>query len=305
MGSTVTIKILRAVITLWLTVTLVFVFLRMAGDPAAAMVPPDAGQEVIDQLREKWGFDKPLHVQYYVYFKNMLGGDFGYSIHTGQPVTGVVAKRLPRTLQLGGMALLIAIGIGVLLGIAAALKRNTWIDRTVMSFAVFAFAMPNFFFGLILILAAALIFNTFVGAQGGGIWGLILPAATLGLANMGVFARFTRSSMLETLNKPFVAAARAKGVGHMRVVFRHALPNAAIPIVTLVGLSLGSLIAGSVVTEKVFSWPGVGSLLVRSVETRDLAIVQYIVILVATTMVVANVLVDITYMLIDPRIRGK
>jgi peptide/nickel transport system permease protein len=305
MGSTITIKLLRAVITLWLTVTLVFVFLRMAGDPAAAMVPPDAGQEVIDQLREKWGFDKPLHVQYYVYFKTMLGGDFGYSIHTGQPVTKIVAERLPSTLQLGGTALLIAIGIGILLGITAALKHNTLIDRMVMSFAVFAFAMPNFFFGLILILAAALIFETFVGAQGGGIWGLLLPAATLGLANMGVFARFTRSSMLETLNKPFVAAARAKGVGHMRVVFRHALPNAAIPIVTLVGLSLGSLIAGSVVTEKVFSWPGVGSLLVRSVETRDLAIVQYIVLLVATTMVAANVLVDLTYMLIDPRIKGK
>lgn len=305
MGSTLTIKILRAVITLWLTVTLVFVFLRMAGDPAAAMVPPDAGQEVIDQLREKWGFDKPLHVQYYVYFKNMLGGDFGYSIHTGLPVTKIVAERLPSTLKLGGTALLIAIGIGILLGIVAALKHNTVIDRIVMSFAVFAFAMPNFFFGLILILAAALLFQTFVGAQSGGIWGLLLPAATLGLANMGVFARFARSSMLETLNKPFVTAARAKGVGHMRVVFRHALPNAAIPIVTLIGLSLGSLIAGSVVTEKVFSWPGVGSLLVRSVETRDLAIVQYIVLLVATTMVVANVLVDITYMLIDPRIRGK
>lgn len=305
MGSTLTIKILRAVITLWLTVTLVFVFLRMAGDPAAAMVPPDAGQEVIDQLREKWGFDKPLHVQYYVYFKNMLGGDFGYSIHTGLPVTKIVAERLPSTLKLGGTALLIAIGIGILLGIVAALKHNTVIDRMVMSFAVFAFAMPNFFFGLILILAAALLFQTFVGAQSGGIWGLLLPAATLGLANMGVFARFARSSMLETLNKPFVTAARAKGVGHMRVVFRHALPNAAIPIVTLIGLSLGSLIAGSVVTEKVFSWPGVGSLLVRSVETRDLAIVQYIVLLVATTMVVANVLVDITYMLIDPRIRGK
>ena len=200
---------------------------------------------------------------------------------------------------------MIAVGIGILLGIAAALNRNTLIDRMVMSLAVFAFAMPNFFFGLILILAAALIFKTFVGAQGGGIWGLLLPAATLGLANMGVFARFTRSSMLETLNKPFVAAARAKGVGRMRVVFRHALPNAAIPIVTLVGLSLGSLIAGSVVTEKVFSWPGVGLLLIRSVETRDLAIVQYIVLLVATTMTAANVLVDLTYMLIDPRIRGK
>lgn len=296
---------MRALITLWITVTITFVFLRFAGDPAAALVPPDAGPEVIEQLREKYGFDKPIHIQYYSYLRAIAGGDFGYSIHTGRPVTEIVARHIPKTLQLGSTALLIAIGVGVLLGVIAALRRNTLTDRIAMSFAVFAFAMPNFFFGLVLILGASLIFGTFVGAGSGGIWGLLLPAATLGLANMGVFARFARSSMLEVLNKPFIAAVRAKGVPGWRRVLFHALPNAAIPIVTLIGLSLGSMIAGSVVTEKVFSWPGVGLLLIRSVETRDLAIVQFIVITVAATMVIANFLVDLMYSLIDPRIRVK
>ena len=298
-------KTLRALITLLIAVSLVFVFIRFSGDPAAALAPPDADQAVIDEYREKLGLDQPLIVQYGKYLAALTRGEFGFSVHTGRPVMEVVAERIPNTLVLGGTALLIAIGIGVPIGGLAALNRNSPLDRAVMAFSVFAFAMPNFFFGLIVILTAALVFKTFVGAGEIGFLGLLMPAATLGLANMGSFARFTRSSLLETLGKPYMMAAEARGVPHRRRILRHALPNAAIPIVTLIGLSLGALIAGSVVTEQVFSWPGVGFLLVRSVATRDIAMVQFIVLMVAFTMTFANLAVDLIYMAIDPRIRAR
>ncbi len=298
-------KTLRALITLLIAVSLVFVFIRFSGDPAAALAPPDADQAVIDEYREKLGLDQPLIVQYGKYLGALARGEFGFSVHTGRPVMEVVAERIPNTLVLGGTALLIAIGIGVPIGGLAALNRNSRLDRAVMAFSVFAFAMPNFFFGLIVILTAALVFKTFVGAGEIGFLGLLMPAATLGLANMGSFARFTRSSLLETLGKPYMMAAEARGVPRRRRILRHALPNAAIPIVTLIGLSLGALIAGSVVTEQVFSWPGVGFLLVRSVATRDIAMVQFIVLMVAFTMTFANLAVDLIYMAIDPRIRAR
>ena len=298
-------KTLRALITLLIAVSLVFIFIRFSGDPAAALAPPDADQAVIDEYREKLGLDQPLIVQYGKYLAALAQGEFGFSVHTGRPVLHVVAERIPNTLILGGTALLIAIGIGVPIGGLAALNRNSPLDRAVMAFSVFAFAMPNFFFGLIVILTAALVFQTFVGAGEIGFLGLLMPAATLGLANMGSFARFTRSSLLETLGKPYMMAAEARGVPRRRRILRHALPNAAIPIVTLIGLSLGALIAGSVVTEQVFSWPGVGFLLVRSVATRDIAMVQFIVLLVAFTMTFANLAVDLLYMAIDPRIRAR
>ena len=298
-------KTLRALITLLIAVSMVFIFIRFSGDPAAALAPPDADQAVIDEYREKLGLDQPLIVQYGKYLAALAQGEFGFSVHTGRPVLHVVAERIPNTLILGGTALLIAIGIGVPIGGLAALNRNSPMDRAVMAFSVFAFAMPNFFFGLIVILTAALVFQTFVGAGEIGFLGLLMPAATLGLANMGSFARFTRSSLLETLGKPYMMAAEARGVPRRRRILRHALPNAAIPIVTLIGLSLGALIAGSVVTEQVFSWPGVGFLLVRSVATRDIAMVQFIVLLVAFTMTFANLAVDLLYMAIDPRIRAR
>ncbi|MBF0276197.1 MAG: ABC transporter permease [SAR324 cluster bacterium] len=298
-------KIIRSVITLWITVSLAFVLLRLAGDPAEALIPPDAGPEVVEYYRVKWGFDKPIHVQYFKYFGALVRGDFGFSLHTGKPVHDIVFQKVPNTLLLGGTAFLIALFVGIPLGVLAALKRNSLIDRVVMSFSVFAFAMPNFFFGLLLILSAAMIFHTFVGAGELTFWSLILPACTLGLANVGSLARFTRSTVLETLNKPFMAAALAKGVGMSRRIVHHALPNAAIPIVTLLGLSLGGLIAGSVVTETVFGWPGVGSLLIRAVQTRDLGVVQFIVLMVASTMTAVNLMVDLLYLVIDPRIRVK
>lgn len=300
-------RLVRAIATMILTVTVVFIFIRMSGDPAAALAPPDVGQEVIDQYREKLGLDQPLWKQYLTYVGSLARGQFGYSIHTGLPALTLFLDKLPATLVLGGTALLIALGIGIPIGVIAALNRNTPIDRGVMAFSVFAFAMPNFLFGLAVILIGALVFQMFFGASANlfSLGAVLAPAATLGLASMGAFARFSRSSVLETINKPFMIAAEARGIPRTRRLVRHVAPNAAIPLVTLLGLSLGSLIAGSVVTEQVFAWPGVGQLLVRSVITRDIAVVQFLVLAVAFTMVIANLLVDLLYLVIDPRIRAR
>ena len=307
MTSFILFKLFRALVTLVVAASLVFMFIRFSGDPAAALAPPDAPQEVIDQYAKAMGLDKPLWQQYAAYFGGLLTGDFGYSIHTGRAASDLFLERLPFTLKLGGAALQIAIATGVPLGAIAALNRKSLIDRGVMAFSVFAFAMPNFLFGLLVILIGALVFKTYLGgaAGAGSLLGVLPPAFTLGLAAMGSFARFARSSLLETINMPFMRAAEARGIPFMRRLIRHAAPNAAIPLVTLIGLSLGALIAGSVVTEQVFAWPGVGQLLVRSVATRDIATVQFIVLAVAFTMVLANLIVDLLYLVIDSRIRAK
>lgn len=298
-------RFLRAAITLLVTVTLVFIFIRFSGDPAAALAPPDAPQEVIEQYRRAMGLDQPLWAQYTSYLGQMLQGQFGYSVHTGLPSAQLFANRLPATLTLGGTALAIALLFGLPMGAVAALNRGRPLDRAVMGFSVFAFAMPNFLFGLVVILTGALVFGVYVGAAADSFWDVLPPALTLGLASMGAFARFARSSLLETINAPFMVAAEARGLPARRRLLRHAAPNAAIPLVTLVGLSLGGLIAGSIVTEQVFAWPGVGQLLVRSVATRDIATVQFIVLAIAVTMICANLIVDLLYLAIDPRIRAR
>lgn len=305
MISYIGLRLIRAVVTLLITITLVFIFIRFSGDPAAALAPPDAPQEVIDQYREALGLDKPLWSQYTAYLGQLLQGDFGYSVHTGLPSVQVFLARLPSTLFLGGTALAVALAAGLPLGAIAALNRGKPIDRLVMGFSVFAFALPNFLFGLVIILIGALVFQTYIGSNPDSFLDVLFPALTLGLASMGAFARFARSSLLETINAPFMVAAEARGIGRTRRLLRHAVPNASIPLVTLIGLSLGGLIAGSIVTEQVFGWPGVGQLLVRSVATRDIATVQFIVLAVAVTMILANLIVDLLYLVIDPRIRSK
>lgn len=306
MTRLILLRFLRSILTLLIVVTVVFLFIRLSGDPAEVLAPPDAPPEVVEAYRVKMGLDKPLPVQYLSYLGNLAQGDFGYSIHTGRAASAIFLERLPATIALGGTALLIALLFGLTIGTAAALNRNSMVDRLVMGFSVFAFAMPNFFFGLIVILIGAFGFGIFFGASASNsisLLTLLPPATTLGLAHMGAFARFTRSSLLETLNQPFMRALTARGVPPARRLLRHAVPNAAIPVVTMLGLSLGGIVAGAVVTEQVFAWPGVGQLLVRSVATRDIAVVQFLVLMVALSMTIANLLVDILYTFLDPRIR--
>jgi len=297
------VKAARTLLTLWFVVTFAFIVLRVSGDPVQSLLGPDATVEEIAQFREAWGLDRPLPEQYLRYVVQMASGEFGTSYRDGRSVTEIIAERVPWTVLLGLSAYAVAILVGVPAGIVAALRRGSALDRLVMGFAVFGFALPNFFLGILLILLFSLTLQWLPSSGTGSILHLLMPAATLGVYTAGTLARFTRSAMLEVLSKPYMRAAAAKGAPPLYRVLRHALPNAAIPIVTVIGLNLGALVGGAVVVETVFAWPGIGRLLVTAVTSRDLAVVQALVLLVAVTMVAANLAVDLLYGLLDPRIR--
>lgn len=296
-------KLLRAVFTLWLVITFVFVVLRISGDPTDILLPDDIPDAVRDFYRAKWGLDRSLWEQYLAYWQALAGGDFGVSMRNGQPAWTLVTERGPKTLLLGLTALGFSLGLGIPLGIIAAVRRDSVLDRTVMSFAVFGFAMPNFFLGILLILAFSLHLR-WLPSSGSETWAhLVMPAFTLGTAFAAQIARFTRSAMIEVLSRPYMRTAASKGAGPLRRVMAHALPNAALPVVTIIGLKVGELIGGAVVTETVFAWPGLGRLLTGAVANRDLAVVQTILILIAATMIAANLVVDLLYGWLDPRVR--
>ncbi len=296
--------VLRCALTLLLAVTFVFVVLRLSGDPARIMLPDDTPLPVIEAYRARWGLDKPLPEQFLFYLGGILRGDLGFSFRDNRDALEVVLEHVPPTLVLGGTALGIMLVIGIPCGIFAALRRGTAVDRLTMAFTIFGHSMPNFFLGILLIILFSLTLQVLPSA-GNATWRhLVMPALTLGTAGAGAIARFTRSSMLEVLRQPYMRTARAKGLPVWRRIAWHALPNAAIPIVTIVGLRVGALIGGAIVTEQVFGWPGVGLLLVNSVSQRDLAVVQTIVLLVSFTMVAVNLLIDLLYGWIDPRIRS-
>ena len=297
-------KILRALVTIWLIVTFTFAALHLSGDPIEALVGDQAPPSVVEHYRAKFGLDRPLPEQYLSYLAGILQGDFGLSLSDQTPAVTLIRDALPNTLLLGLTSFAVGLLAGTLLGIVAALHRNRPVDRFVMGLAVFGFSIPNFFLGILLILLFALKWRLLPSSGSDSAAHLILPAVTLGSHFAGVFARFTRSAMLEVLNKPYILAARARGVPHLMRVLRHALPNAAIPLVTIVGLKLGDLVAGSIVVETVFAWPGVGRLLVNAVSSRDIAVVQAVLVMVAATMIAANLLVDLIYAWIDPRMRA-
>ena len=297
-------RLLRAALTIALVVSFAFVVLRLSGDPAMTIMSPEAPPEAIAAFRTAWGLDRPIWEQYFSYFSAILHGELGQSMRDGRPAIAVVLERIPATLMLTIPALIVKIGIGVPAGVFAALYRNSWIDRLVMAVAVAGFTVPSFVLGLILVLVFAVGLG-WLPSGGQDSWrSLVLPVITMSLGGAGVLARFTRSAMLEVLGQPYIRTASAKGVPWAAVVRGHALPNAAIPTVTIIGFMIGSLIAGAVVVERVFSWPGVGRLLVVAVANRDLAVVQCILLLVAATMVTANFIVDLLYGLLDPRLRG-
>lgn len=299
----VAIKLLRAAFTLWLVITFVFVVLRISGDPTDILLPDDVPQQVRDFYRARWGLDRPLWEQYLSYWQALASGDFGVSLRSNLPAWQIVAERAPKTALLGFTALAFSLGLGIPLGILAAVWRDTRLDRAVMSVAVFGFSMPNFFLGIMLILIFSLQLRWLPSSGSGTTAHLIMPAFTLGTAFAAQIARFTRSAMIEVLNRPYLRTAASKGAGPGRQVLAHAFPNAAVPVVTIVGLKIGELIGGAVITETVFAWPGLGRLLTGAVATRDLAVVQTILMLVAMTMVSANLIVDMLYGWLDPRVR--
>jgi peptide/nickel transport system permease protein len=297
-------RLLRAALTIVMVVTFAFIVLRLSGDPAQIIMGADAPPEAVEAFRAAWGLDEPLWIQYLSYFWAILQGDLGRSMRDGRDAIVLVTERIPSTLALTLPALLIKIALGIPAGIYAALHRNSLADRMVMVVAVAGFTVPSFVLGLVLVLVFAVQLG-WLPSGGQESWRhAILPVVTLGIGGAAVLARFTRSAMLEVLGQPYIRAASAKGVPWRAVVTRHALPNAAIPTVTIIGFMVGSLIAGAVVVESVFSWPGVGRLLVVAVGNRDLAVVQCILLLVAATMVCANLVVDLLYGLLDPRLRN-
>lgn len=303
MAGFVAIRLARALLTIGMVVTFAFVVLRASGDPARAMLSPETPAAAVEAFRKAWGLDAPVWVQYARYVLAIVHGDLGQSMRDGRAAITVVAERIPVTLMLTGPALALNLLLGIPAGIYAALRRGSLADRLVMAFAVAGFTVPSFVLGLVLVLAFAVELPWFPSGGAGTLRQLVLPVVTLGLGGAAVLARFTRSAMLEVLGQSYIRTASAKGVPWRGVVTGHALPNAAIPVLTIVGFMVGNLIAGTVLVESVFSWPGVGSLLVVSVMSRDLAVVQCILLVVAAAMIVTNVAVDLLYGVLDPRLR--
>lgn len=301
----VTIKLLRAVITVWLVVTFVFFVLRLSGDPVAQLLPDDVDQITVQYYRELWGLDQPVTVQYVRYLEAMLQGDLGISFRNNLDAFQLVMDRVPKTALLGGTALLLALVLGIPFGIYAALHRDTAIDRAIMGVAVFGFSLPNFFLGIMLILIFSLQLRWLPSSGSDTWWHLIMPAITLGTAFGAQIARYARSAMIDVTSRAYMRTAEAKGAGAMRKLYVHALPNAAIPVVTITGMKIGELLGWAVVTETVFAWPGIGRLLTTAVAQRDLAVVQCIMLVLAVTMVSANFIVDLTYGWLDPRVRAE
>ncbi len=282
---------------------LVFAIIRfIPGDPARAIAGVHASPEYIAQVRKDLLLDEGLHIQYYVYMTNLLQGDLGRSTFTRRPVTTELAERFPNTLVLASTAMVIAIIAGMSAGIVSATRRYSLFDNASMLFALFGVAAPVFWLGIMF----QLLFSVHLGwlpSGGIGTWQhLVLPALTLGLATTALIARITRSSMLDVLGQDYITTARSKGLVERVVVYKHALKNALIPVVTVMGLQFGTLLGGAVLTETVFSWPGVGRLMVDSILARDYPVVQGAVLLLAVFFVMINLVVDVIYAFLDPRI---
>ncbi|RZN10863.1 ABC transporter permease [Bradyrhizobium genosp. SA-3] len=303
MARFIAVRVARALLTIGVVVTFAFVVLRASGDPARALLSPETPAEAVEAFRKGWGLDAPLWEQYARYLFAVVHGDLGQSMRDGRSAIAVVAERIPVTLMLTAPALILNLLIGIPAGIYAALKRDSIADRLVMMVSVVGFTVPSFVLGLVFVLAFAVELPWLPSGGAGGWQHLVLPVITLGLGGAAVLARFSRSAMLEVLGQPYIRAASAKGVPWPRVVTGHALPNAAIAVLTIVGFMVGNLIAGTVLVESVFSWPGIGSLLVVSVASRDLAVVQCIMLVVAAAMITTNVTIDLLYGMLDPRLR--
>jgi peptide/nickel transport system permease protein len=281
----------------------VFLILYLTGDPALLLLPPDATAEEIQKFREAMGFNDPFLVQYWRFLKGALRGNFGDSTRHGEPAMVLVLERLPATFELAGAGMLIALCVAIPAGIVSAVRRNTLIDYVSTVVALLGQSMPTFWLGIMLILIFSVQFHLLPSSGRGELRHLVLPAITLGLFTTARMTRLTRSGMLEVLGQDYIRTARAKGVNEPPVVWKHALRNAAVPIVTIAGIELGALLGGSVITETIFAWPGVGRLSVQAIYNRDYPVVQAAVFVLATTFVVVNLLVDVMYTYLDPRIR--
>jgi ABC-type dipeptide/oligopeptide/nickel transport system permease component len=297
-------RLLFAIPALWLIVTLVFLLAHIVpGDPVQQMLGEGARAEDLQQLRHSLGLDMPVLAQYRHYLAGVLRGDLGESFRFQEPVTSVVLSHYPATLELAIVALLVCAAIGIPAGLLAAERRGTSADRAVGLFTLLGLSVPNFALGPVLILVFSVIFGWLPVSGRGGLSHLILPAITLGSTLAAILTRMVRTSVIEELSSDYVRTARAKGLSPSAVLFRHAFRNALIPILTILGLQFGTLLAGAIVTETIFSWPGIGRLAVQAIGARDYPLLQGCILLIAVSYVLVNLLTDTVYALVDPRVR--
>lgn len=291
------------VIVLFGVSIVVFILVHLSGDPVRLLLPPEASEAEVQRLRHEYGFDQPVYVQYAQFIARAVKGDFGISLRHGQPAMELVVERLPASVQLAVVALFFAVVIAIPAGIIAALKRNTVIDGISMSVALLGQSLPVFWLGIMLIIVFSVQLQLLPPGGRGGLESLILPGITLGAYSAALISRLTRSSMVEVLVQDYIRTARAKGLASYSILIRHALKNAAIPIVTVIGMQIRILLGGAVITETVFSYPGMGRLAIQAIANRDFPVVQAFVVVVAIVVVGMNLLVDLVYLYLDPRIR--
>ena len=304
MSRYLTRRLLHTCLTLLGVSVLVFVIVRVIpGDPARMLLPEGAPQSAVDELDRQLGLHKPLLEQYLIFLRSVTRGDFGQSFQYRAPAARVVWERIPATVDLTTAAILLIVCVGVPIGIVAAARRRSVYDYAGMTFAVLGQSLPNFWLGIMLILLFGVTIRVLPTSGFEGWQYLILPSVTLAAYPTAFVARLTRSGMLEVLNQDFVRTARSKGLAGPTVVLRHALRNAVIPVLTILGLQIGVLLGGAVITESVFAWPGIGKLIVDAIFSRDFPVVQTVLILSAATFVLVNLAVDLLYSVLDPRIR--
>lgn len=297
-------RVLLALPALWLILTMVFLLAHIVpGDPVQQMLGEGARAEDLQQLRHALGLDQPLAVQYGRYLSGVVRGNLGESFRFQQPVLQVVASHYPATLELAVVALFVCAAIGIPAGMFAAERRGRAPDHAIGVFTLFGLSVPNFALGPVLILIFSVILGWLPVSGRGGLSHLILPAITLGAALAAILTRMVRTSVIEELSSDYVRTARAKGLSDRAVLFQHAFRNALIPILTILGLQFGTLLAGTIVTETIFSWPGVGRLAVQAIQARDYPLLQGCILLIAVSYVAVNLLTDFIYALIDPRVR--
>lgn len=300
----ISLRLLFALPALWLIVTMVFLLAHIVpGDPVAQMLGEGARADDLQQLRHALGLDMPIPVQYERYLKGVLHGNLGESFRFQQPVMKVILDHYPATLELAAVALGVCILIGIPAGVLAAHKRGERSDHAVGVLTLFGLSLPNFALGPVLMLVFSVILGWLPVTGRGGISHLVLPAFTLGAALAAILTRMVRTSVIEELSADYVRTARAKGVSQSGVLFRHALRNALIPILTILGLQFGTLLAGTIVTETIFSWPGIGHLTVQAINARDYPLLQGCILLIAVSYVIVNLLTDMVYAVVDPRVR--
>ncbi|HEX4643096.1 MAG TPA: nickel ABC transporter permease [Candidatus Acidoferrales bacterium] len=297
-------RLLYTLPALWLILTMVFLMIHIVpGDPVLQMLGQDARVEDLAQLRHTLGLDQPLGVQYLRYLEGLARGDWGRSMRYAAPVMPIVLRRFPATLELSLAALVVCLAISIPAGVFSARRRGSGADRATSFFTLLGLSIPNFALGPILILVVSIEIGWLPVSGRGGLSHLILPAATLGAALAAILTRMVRGSMIEELSSDYVRTARAKGITETAVLFRHAFPNALIPVITIVGLQFGSLLAGTIVTETIFSWPGIGRLAVQAISARDYPLLQGCILVIALSYVGVNLLTDLVYAMVDPRVR--